>query len=156
MSIDRRKFIKTSLASATAIGVGNSIKASTNILSTDKAPQYRIKSQLKISFQEGTAPGANLNEKFDYMEKHGVVGFEPHGGNIPKHSGERTAYGATPVVAEQIAVDFEAVRVLVVVDVVVVRAVVYHLCHEQVERRYSHTQTEEVEQRGYAVAAEHI
>ena len=45
---------------------------------------------------------------------------------------------------------------LVVVDVVVVRAVVYHLCHEQVERRYSHTQAEEVEQRGYAVAAEHI
>ena len=35
-------------------------------------------------------------------------------------------------------------------------AVVYHLCHEQVERRYSHTQAEEVEQRGYAVAAEHI
>ena len=34
---------------------------------------------MNISVQEGTAPGANLNEKFDFMEEHGVVGFEPHG-----------------------------------------------------------------------------
>lgn len=37
------------------------------------------KAKLNLSFQEGTAPGANLTEKFDYMEEHGVVGFEPHG-----------------------------------------------------------------------------
>jgi len=37
------------------------------------------KAKLNISFQEGTAPGADLNEKFDFMEEHGVVGFEPHG-----------------------------------------------------------------------------
>ena len=84
MAIDRRNFIKTTLAGAAAVGVGGSIKASTNVLSTDKAPTYPIKSQLKISFQEGTAPGANLNEKFDFMEAHGVVGFEPHGGNLAK------------------------------------------------------------------------
>ena len=82
MAIDRRNFIKTTLAGAAAVGVGGSIKASTNVLSTDKAPTYPIKSQLKISFQEGTAPGANLNDKFDFMEAHGVVGFEPHGGNL--------------------------------------------------------------------------
>ena len=35
--------------------------------------------QLKISFQEGTAPRESLNEKFDYMESLGVVGFEPGG-----------------------------------------------------------------------------
>lgn len=35
--------------------------------------------ELKISFQEGNAPGENLNEKFDFMEANGVVGFEPHG-----------------------------------------------------------------------------
>lgn len=82
MAIDRRNFIKTTLAGAAAVGVGGPIKASTNVLSTDKAPTYPIKSQLKISFQEGTAPGANLNDKFDFMEAHGVVGFEPHGGNL--------------------------------------------------------------------------
>lgn len=37
------------------------------------------KAKLNISFQEGTAPGASLKEKFDFMEAHGVVGFEPHG-----------------------------------------------------------------------------
>ena len=37
------------------------------------------KGQLNISFQEGTAPRESLNEKFDYMEKLGVTGFEPGG-----------------------------------------------------------------------------
>lgn len=82
MSIDRRNFIKTSLVGAAAVGVGGSLKASSNILSADEAPTYPIKAELKLSFQEGTAPGVNLNEKFDFMEKHGVVGFEPHGNNI--------------------------------------------------------------------------
>ena len=38
-----------------------------------------VKGQLNISFQEGTAPRESLNEKFDYMEKLGVTGFEPGG-----------------------------------------------------------------------------
>lgn len=42
-----------------------------------KCPMDNAK--LNISFQEGIAPGENLNEKFDYMEKLGVVGFEPGG-----------------------------------------------------------------------------
>lgn len=40
---------------------------------------------LKLSFQEGIAPGESLNEKLDFMEKLGVVGFEPGG----KGLGER-------------------------------------------------------------------
>ena len=34
---------------------------------------------LKISFQEGIPPGESLNEKLDFMESLGVVGFEPGG-----------------------------------------------------------------------------
>lgn len=34
---------------------------------------------LKISFQEGIAPGETLAEKLDFMESIGVVGFEPGG-----------------------------------------------------------------------------
>lgn len=34
---------------------------------------------LNISFQEGTAPGESLAEKFDFMESLGVNGFEPGG-----------------------------------------------------------------------------
>lgn len=82
MSIDRRRFLKTSIAGAAAIGVGGAMNAYAGSLSVNQAPTYPIKSELKLSFQEGTAPGANLNEKFDFMEEYGVVGFEPHGGNI--------------------------------------------------------------------------
>ena len=35
--------------------------------------------EVKISFQEGIPPGENLNEKLDFMESLGVVGFEPGG-----------------------------------------------------------------------------
>jgi sugar phosphate isomerase/epimerase len=34
---------------------------------------------LKLSMQEGTTVGESIQEKFDFMESLGVVGFEPHG-----------------------------------------------------------------------------
>lgn len=76
MKFDRRNFIKTSLAGSAALAIGgcNSVASSKTNL-TDKS----LNAKLNISFQEGTAPGANLKEKFDFMEEHGVVGFEPHG-----------------------------------------------------------------------------
>lgn len=76
MRLDRRKFLKSSIAGSAALAIGgcNSF-ASAN--SNDKNSTAEVK--LNISFQEGTAPGSNLNEKFDFMEKHGVVGFESHG-----------------------------------------------------------------------------
>ena len=76
MKFDRRNFIKTSLAGSAALAIGgcNSVASSKTNL-TDKS----LIAKLNISFQEGTAPGANLKEKFDFMEEHGVVGFEPHG-----------------------------------------------------------------------------
>ena len=40
--------------------------------------------ELKLSFQEGIAPGESLNEKLDFMEKLGVVGFE----DVYKRQGE--------------------------------------------------------------------
>ena len=41
------------------------------------APESKL--ALNLSFQEGTAPGSSLNEKFDYMESMGITGFEPGG-----------------------------------------------------------------------------
>lgn len=43
---------------------------------------------LKLSFQEGIAPGESLNEKLDFMEKLGVVGFEPGGKGLGKRVDE--------------------------------------------------------------------
>lgn len=79
MTIDRRKFIKSSLAGAAAVGLGNSLAASTRETPVGAPPAFPVKAGLNISFQEGIAPGANLKEKLDFMEEHGVVGFEPHG-----------------------------------------------------------------------------
>lgn len=74
MSFDRRDFLKATLAGAALVTAGGC-----SSLSASSATGKSTKTELKLSFQEGTAPGKNLNEKFDFMEKHGVVGFEPGG-----------------------------------------------------------------------------
>lgn len=81
MSLDRRNFIKTTLAGAAATAAGTtawagctSKPAAQSVTNTNNS-----KVELKLSFQEGTAPGKDLNEKFDYFEKYGIVGFEPGG-----------------------------------------------------------------------------
>jgi len=78
MKTSRRTFIKTSLSGAALAMVGGINIACTDSSAKAKA-ECKSSAELKISFQEGTAPGNDLNEKFDYMEQHGVVGFEPGG-----------------------------------------------------------------------------
>ncbi len=76
MTLDRRKFIKTTLAGSAVMAVGGCTSLSSgNGKKGSDSPDV----ELKISFQEGNAPGENLSEKFDFMEANGVVGFEPHG-----------------------------------------------------------------------------
>ena len=78
MTLDRRRFIRTTLAGSAVMAIGGC----SSFASADEKNKEKEASgngQLNISFQEGNAPGANLNEKFDFMEAHGVVGFEPHG-----------------------------------------------------------------------------
>ncbi|HBT84708.1 MAG: TIM barrel protein [Fermentimonas sp.] len=76
MTLDRRKFLKTTIAGSAALAVGGC-----NSFASTKTKEANVtgNAKLNISFQEGTAPGANLKEKFDFMEEHNVVGFEPHG-----------------------------------------------------------------------------
>lgn len=76
MTLDRRKFIKTTLAGSAAVAVGGCSSFAT---ASGKSRGASSNVELKLSFQEGNAPGANLIEKFDFMEANGVVGFEPHG-----------------------------------------------------------------------------
>lgn len=69
-------FLKTTVAGSAALAIGGC----NSFASTDsKVGKNSGSSKLKISFQESTAPGANLIEKFDFMEANGVVGFEPQG-----------------------------------------------------------------------------
>lgn len=92
MTINRRNFLKATLSGA-AMAVGSTAIASC----TDKPAEtsaeataqpkasgieYNSAAQLNLSLQEGVAPGESLNEKLDFMEKNGVVGLEPGGGNL--------------------------------------------------------------------------
>ena len=92
MTLNRRNFLRATLASA-AVAAGSSAlaacsnrsAANENSSAAEKngsvagTSAVSSKAELKISFQEGIAPGDNLNAKFDLMEKLGVVGFEPGG-----------------------------------------------------------------------------
>ncbi|KAA6304987.1 hypothetical protein EZS27_043361, partial [termite gut metagenome] len=63
MIINRRNFLKVSLSGATLTALSRaSLTACTP--AKDKASE----AVLKLSFQENTPPGKNLNEKLDYME----------------------------------------------------------------------------------------
>ena len=76
MNTDRRNFIKTSAIAAGMMGFGafdNSCYGRDN--AAKKVP-------LNLSFKENIPPGKDLNEKFDYMEKLGIVGFEPGGRDL--------------------------------------------------------------------------
>lgn len=86
MTLNRRNFLKASLASAAIATTGGSQMAFASSLS--EAAPAKKGPELKISFQEGIAPGKSLNEKFDYMEKLGVVGFEPGGRGLGKRVNE--------------------------------------------------------------------
>lgn len=84
--MDRRSFLGNAAAGiagaavlSTPAGLLTSCASGTG---TKKSPE------LRLSFQEGTAPGESLNEKFDYMEKLGIVGFEPHGKQLLKRAEE--------------------------------------------------------------------
>ncbi len=84
MTLNRRNFLKTTLSGAAVATVGGGLAACSGgqTASTEKEKSTcctNSKAVLKLSFQEGTAPGETLNEKFDYFEKLGIVGFEPGG-----------------------------------------------------------------------------
>lgn len=80
--MDRKEFLQKSLLGAAAVAVASSPLE----LMASCAPAK--KPELRLSFQEGIAPGKSLNEKFDYMEKLGIVGFEPGGRNLANRISE--------------------------------------------------------------------
>ena len=74
--MDRRDFFKTTLTGAGALALASSPLA----LVSSCAPKKKgADTKLHLSFQHGTPPGETLAEKFDYMEKLGIEGYEPGG-----------------------------------------------------------------------------
>ncbi len=83
--MNRRNFLQGTLAGAATFSLGASPLAA---LSSCAAAPKKSDVSLNISFQEGTAPGKDLNEKLDYMEQMGIVGFEPGGKGLAGRVGE--------------------------------------------------------------------
>ena len=71
--MDRKTFLKTTLAGAAALAVAPSALVSC------ATPKKKNSTPLRLSFQEGVTPGESLAQKLDFMEKLGVTGFEPGG-----------------------------------------------------------------------------
>lgn len=70
------------MAGAAGLAIASSPVAALTSCSSHKGGCCGKNTELKLSFQEKTAPGESLNERFDYMEKLGIVGFEPGGRNL--------------------------------------------------------------------------
>jgi sugar phosphate isomerase/epimerase len=76
MRFNRREFLGASVMAGVAT-------LSLPAASAASLSEPNEKAQLKLSCQEGVAPGKNLGEKLDFLEKHGFVGLEVGGGNLP-------------------------------------------------------------------------
>ncbi|MBQ8774158.1 MAG: sugar phosphate isomerase/epimerase [Muribaculaceae bacterium] len=77
--MDRRQFLTNTMLGVAAVATSGS----TLLTACSPAKEHKSKpTELRISFQEGIAPGESLNEKLDFMESLDVVGFEPGGKNL--------------------------------------------------------------------------
>ena len=81
--MDRRDFLKSNILGAAGLTLAASPLAALTAC-TPKAEDV----ELKLSFQEKIAPGESLNERFDYMENLGIVGFEPNGRKLTERVNE--------------------------------------------------------------------
>ena len=81
--MDRRDFLKSNILGAAGLTLAASPLAALTAC-TPKAEDV----ELKLSFQEKIAPGESLNERLDYMENLGIVGFEPNGRKLTERVNE--------------------------------------------------------------------
>ena len=87
--MDRRKFLTNSILGAASIAATTSgASLLTSCAPAEKKIETAPAPELRLSFQEGIAPGESLTEKLDYMESLGVVGLEPGGGNLASRVNE--------------------------------------------------------------------
>ncbi len=85
--MDRRQFLNRSIMGAAGVAVATSpLSLATSCAPAKKSPDV----ELKLSFQEGIAPGETLAQKLDYMENLGIVGFEPGGRGLKDRVSEIT------------------------------------------------------------------
>jgi sugar phosphate isomerase/epimerase len=86
MTINRRNFLGTAVSGAALAASGGLFSS----FRSESEPPARKKNstKLKISCQEGVAPGKSLTEKLDFMESLDIVGLEIWGGGLEKRVSE--------------------------------------------------------------------
>jgi sugar phosphate isomerase/epimerase len=92
---DRRSFLKSVSAGSALVCAGGTalISAAGCVPSEQKSPSVSAAVAavpLRLSLQEGVAPGETLAEKLDFMEANGVEGLEIWGGGLEKRVTEVT------------------------------------------------------------------
>ena len=81
--MDRRDFLKSNILGAAGVAL-----AASPLAALTSCTPKKNEVELKLSFQEGTAPCETLEEKLDYMENMGIVGLEPSGRRLPSRINE--------------------------------------------------------------------
>lgn len=86
MPLNRRSFFGTAISGAALAASGGLFSSFAGEAESPASKRNSVK--LKISCQEGVAPGKELNEKLDFMESLGIVGVEFWGGGLEKRIDE--------------------------------------------------------------------
>jgi len=101
--MDRKTFLRTTLAGAAALAV-----APGTLVSCKTQEEKKSSTPLRLSFQEGLTPGETLAEKLDFMEKLGIVGFEPGGRGLAGRVQEiNQALSGRPIKVSAICAGFD-------------------------------------------------
>lgn len=104
--MDRRHFLTTAAVGSAALAAASVLPGC--VASTDDKKKAGNAPELKLSFQEGTAPGETLAERLDFMESLGIVGFEPGGRGLASRVGEiREALSGRDIKVSAICAGFE-------------------------------------------------
>lgn len=81
--MDRRQFFKSNILGAAGVAL-----AASPLAALTSCTPKKEEVELKLSFQEGTAPCETLDEKLDYMENMGIAGLEPSGRGLASRINE--------------------------------------------------------------------
>jgi len=105
MKTSRRHFLALSTATTFAASLPRAARAFT----LEDPPQP---ARLRLSCQEGVAPGKSLAEKLDFLEQHGFEGLEPWGGGLGKRVEEfRKALQGRKIKISAICAGFDGVLI---------------------------------------------
>lgn len=99
----RREFFALSATAGVLTGLAPAARAF-------QIPDPAQKARLRLSCQEGVAPGKTLTEKLDWLEEQGFEAIEPGGTNLPRRVEEfQKALNGRKIIISAICAGFEGV-----------------------------------------------